>query len=126
MQDGGRDRDRTCDPELLLAIPRTGEWVFPNAAGTGSADLKKVIAGLFDAAGLTDARSHDLRRTLAPRAADAGYSDATIAELLDHTRRGVTARHFIRRPDAAFVAAASIVAQRIAETMAAKRLVDTE
>ena len=40
-------------------------------------------------------------------------SDATIAELLGHARRGVTQRHYIRRPDAALVAAADRVASRI-------------
>jgi integrase len=72
---------------------------------------------LFDAAGLRDVRSHDLRRTFATIAADEGYSDATIAELLGHARRGVTARHYIRPPDAALVAAADRVAARIAAAL---------
>ena len=73
--------------------------MFPSRDGDGSADLKKAIAELFDEAGLKDARSHDLRRTFASMAADEGYSDATVGELLGHSRRGVTARHYIRRPD---------------------------
>jgi integrase len=89
-------------------------WVFPSSDGTRSADLKKSIAAIFDAAGLEDARSHDLRRTFASIAADEGYSDATIGELLGHARRGVTARHYIRRPDAALVTAADKVSGRIA------------
>jgi Toprim domain/Phage integrase family len=98
---------------VLSTLPRgPSEWVFPNRAGSGSADLKKQIAGLFDAAGLTDARSHDLRRTFGSLAADEGYGDATIAELLGHARRGVTARHYIRRPDAALLAATDRVAER--------------
>ncbi len=100
--------------ELLSALPRgQSMWVFPNRDGSGSADLKKSIAALFDAAALPDARSHDLRRTFASLAAEEGYGDATIAELLGHARRGVTARHYIRRPDAALVAAADRVAGRI-------------
>lgn len=99
--------------ELLSTLPRSSEWVFPNRDGNGSADLKKRIAALFDEAALTDARSHDLRRTFGSLAADEGYGDATIAELLGHARRGVTARHYIRRPDAALIAAADRVAQRI-------------
>jgi integrase len=102
---------------VLSTLPRgSSEWVFPNRDGSGSADLKKQIAGLFDAAGLTDARSHDLRRTFGSLAADEGYGDATIAELLGHARRGVTARHYIRRPDAALVAA-DRVAERIAASL---------
>ncbi len=92
-------------------------WVFPNRDDTGSAHLKKSIAAIFDAAELSDARSHDLRRTFGSVAADEGYSDATIAELLGHARRGVTARHYIRRPDAALVAAADKVAASIAAAL---------
>ena len=103
---------------LLSTLPRgQSEWVFPNREGSGRADLKKMIAALFDEARLTDARSHDLRRTFGSLAADEGYSDATIAELLGHARRGVTARHYIRRPDAALVAAADRVAERIAASL---------
>jgi len=93
------------------------ELVFPSRSGAGPADLKKQISALFDAAGLHDARGHDLRRTFASLAADEGYGDATIGELLGHARRGVTARHYIRRPDAALVAAADRVAERIAASI---------
>jgi integrase len=99
----------------MLAKTRSSEiWVFPNRDDSGSADLKKTIGEIFDAAGLKDARSHDLRRTFASVAADEGYGDATIGELLGHARRGVTARHYIRRPDAALVAAADKVSATIA------------
>jgi integrase len=106
---------------LLEALPRgASEWVFPNRDDTGSADLKKRIAELFDTAGLADARAHDLRRSFATVAADEGYGDATIGELLGHARRGVTAVHYIRRPDAALIAAADRVAERIAAAMASE------
>lgn len=100
--------------ELLQQLPRLSEeWVFSNRAGTGRADLKRSIAALFDTASLHDARSHDLRRTFASSAADMGYSDATIAELLGHARRGVTERHYVRRSDPVLLAAADRVAARI-------------
>ena len=103
---------------LLRSLPRVSErWVFPNITDTGSADLKKPIAFLFNSAGLKDARSHDLRRTFASVAADEGYGDSTISELLGHARRGVTARHYIRRPDAALIAAADRVSVRIATAL---------
>ena len=103
---------------VIELLPRgASEWVFPNREGTGSADLKKRIAGLFEAAGLAGARAHDLRRTFASVAADEGYGDATIGELLGHARRGVTARHYIRRLDAALIAAADKVSERIAAAM---------
>jgi integrase len=104
---------------LLQALSKDSEkWVFPNEDDGGSADLKKEIAALFDTAGLEDARSHDLRRTFASVAADEGYSDATIAALLGHAQRNVTARHYIRRPDAALIAAADRTAARITTAMA--------
>jgi integrase len=106
--------------DLLQSLPRLSEeWVFPNRGDTGRADLKSSIADLFDAAGLTDARSHDLRRTFGSIAADEGYGDATIAELLGQSRRGVTQRHYIRRLDAALVAAADRISARIAAAFAA-------
>jgi integrase len=101
--------------DIIRTLPRQHpEWVFPNRDASGSADLKKPIADLLDAAGLKDARSQDLRRTFASMAAEEGYSDATIGELLGHARRGVTARHYIRRPDAALIAAADVVSAKIA------------
>ena len=103
--------------ERLALAPKTIDvdaWLFPSAGKAGrAADLAKPIAELFDAAGLTDARCHDLRRTFASTGADEGYSDATIGELLGHARRGVTAQHYIRRPDAALVEAAGKIAARI-------------
>jgi len=99
---------------LLGTLPRLSEtWVFPSRDGRSRADLKKALAGLFEAAGLAGVRSHDLRRTFASIAADEGYSDATIGELLGHARRGVTARHYIRRPDAALLAAADRISALI-------------
>jgi site-specific recombinase XerD len=103
--------------KTLSETKSSDTWVFPNRDDAGSADLKKSIAVIFDTAGLKDARSHDLRRTFGSVAADEGYSDATIAELLGHVRRGVTARHYIRRPDAALVAAANKVSASIAAAL---------
>lgn len=110
-----REKAVAVPEDVPAADPKPeSRWVFPNRTGTGSSDLKKAITGLFVAAGLTDARSHDLRRTFASMAADEGYSDATIGEILGHARRGVTAKHYIRRVDAALVAAADRTSTRIA------------
>lgn len=101
----------------LTTLPRAGDFVFPGRSEKRAADLKKQIASLFDEAGLSDARSHDLRRTFASTAAALDYSDATIGELLGHAKRGVTEKHYIRRPDAALIAAATSVAARIASAL---------
>lgn len=106
--------------DLLATLPRhPSGWVFPNRTGSGSADMKKAIAALLDAAGLKDARSHDLRRTFASTAAELGYSDASIGELLGHARRGVTVRYYIRRPDEALTTAAGKVGGKIYQAMMA-------
>jgi integrase len=100
--------------DLLRSLPRmSDEFVFPSQDNAQAATLKKIIANIFDAAGLADARSHDLRRTFASMAAELGYGDATIGELIGHAKRGVTERHYVRRPDAVLVAAASAVASVI-------------
>jgi integrase len=106
----------------LRLLPKLhDEFVFPGRCG-GGADLKKQIAALFDAAGLKDARGHDLRRTLASLAAEAGYSDATIGELIGHAKRGVTERYYIRRLDAALIAAADKVSARIAASLDGRKM----
>src|SRR5262249_10086853 len=57
--------------EVLQSIARVSDkWVFPNSRHTASADFKKVIAKLFNAAGLPDVRSHALPRTFASLPAD--------------------------------------------------------
>lgn len=96
--------------EVLRTIPRQEgvELVF------GLGDPKKAFARLFDAAGLANARSHDLRRTYASTAANLGYADSTIAEMIGHARQGVTQRHYIRFADAVLLAAADRVAGQIA------------
>jgi integrase len=108
--------------EHLRTLPcMHDELVFPSRNGSARADLKKSIAAIFDAADLKDARSHDLRRTFASTAAELGYGDATIAELIGHARRGVTERHYVRRPDTALVAAATRVAQVVADALEGRR-----
>lgn len=104
--------------EHLRALPHLDdEFVFPNRSGDGHADLKKQLAAIFDAAKLTDVRSQTMRRTFATFADEAGYGDATVGELLGHAKKGVTQRHYVRRPDAAMIAAATRVAQTIANAL---------
>jgi len=103
---------------LFESIKRSeSEFVFPARRGHGPADLKKGFSQLFDDAGLPDIRPQVLRRTFASIAADHGYGDATIGELLGHARRGVTAKHYIRRPDPVLVAAANQISNTIAAAL---------
>jgi integrase len=111
----------TAAAEVIASIAKNrSRWLFPNKANLAPADLKKSVAALFDKAELHDARSQVLRRTFASVAADEGYSDATIAELIGHARQGVTARHYIRLPDAALLEAANRVASRIGKSLDGK------
>lgn len=107
--------------QILDSLPQINSFVFPsrNSAHPSKkvpdkpADLKKRIAYFFEEAGIPDARSHDGRRTFSSIADQLGYSDATIAELIGHMKRGVTQRHYVRRPDALLVKAADQVSNHI-------------
>ncbi|MGJ0394545.1 MAG: tyrosine-type recombinase/integrase [Methylocystis sp.] len=104
--------------EHLRSLPKLhDEYVFPNRQGSGGADLQRQVVSIFNAAGLADARGHDLRRTFASAAAELGYSDATIGELIGHAKQGVTEKHYVRRPDAALVEAATRTADLIARAL---------
>jgi hypothetical protein len=46
-----------------------------------------------------------------------GFSDGTIGDLLGHARRGVTARHYIRRADPMLAGAADKVSEAIARML---------
>jgi integrase len=89
--------------------------VFPNIRGNAPADLKKRIVSIFEAAGLPDVRSHDLRRSFASVGDELGYSEATIGAILGHFSRSITGRHYIRRPDEALISAATKIAERISD-----------
>lgn len=92
-------------------------YLFPNSLGSGPADLKKQIAAIFDAAGLSDVRSQTLRRTFASIGDELGYSDPIIGALLGHAKQGVTQKHYVRRPDAALISAATRISDRISAAM---------
>jgi integrase len=107
--------------DLLRDLPRIKDcpWVFPNRDCTGPADLKERMAEIFARAGLPgrDKKSQALRRTFGSIAADEGYGDAAIKELLGHARRGVTEQYYVRRSDPVIVAMANRVAARVDAAM---------
>lgn len=83
--------------EIMLALVRenpTSEYVFVNTdTGRPYIDLKKGFAKACSKAGITDLHWHDLRHTFGTRLAEAGYSEATIAELMGHADRKTTGRY---------------------------------
>lgn len=83
--------------EIMLGLVRenpASEYVFANpATGKPYLDLKKGFAAACSKAGITDLHWHDLRHTFGTRLAEAGYSEATIAELMGHADRKTTGRY---------------------------------
>ena len=106
--------------DLLNGLPRSTEYVFPSHDGSKRADLKKYLSALYDAAGLKDVRSQALRRTFASIGDELGYSETTTGQIIGHKARGVTARHYIRKPDATLVAAADHISSTIADAIDGK------
>jgi integrase len=111
-----------CD--VLRALPRMGELVFPSSDGAG-----KLMAGYHKAwlriaakAALpSDLTPHVLRHSFASIAADLHYSELTIAALLGHRKASVTSK-YAHHADATLLQAADAVAQRIVELMGEAKL----
>ncbi|MGO9237250.1 MAG: tyrosine-type recombinase/integrase [Methylocella sp.] len=104
---------------VLTDLPRVAgsPWVFPGLdASKHVVGLPKVLGRLCARAGLEGVTVHVLRHAFAATAAEAGFSELTIAGLLGHTVPGVTAR-YAHVPDAALLVAADHVSARIAAAL---------
>ena len=80
---------------VLANLPRIGDWAFTNT-GTAPATYKYVraqFAAAAKAAGLEDARLHDLRRTVMTRAAAAGVGTHVLRDLLGHKTTAMADRY---------------------------------
>ena len=79
---------------VLSGIPRTGQFVFPNKAGTGPmTDLGPRWHKLRDLAGLDGVRIHDCRHTFASHAVMSGLDLYTVGRLLGHADTASTERY---------------------------------
>jgi integrase len=79
--------------ELARENPES-DYLFVNPdTGQPYRDLKKGFAEACRLAGISDLRWHDLRHTFGTRLAEAGCSEATIAELMGHTDPKTTRRY---------------------------------
>lgn len=79
--------------ELLAERPRS-RWTFPSRRGSTSGHrgrVYKAVARLRRRSGVTDFTPHDLRRTAASHMTSMGIPRLTVAKLLNHAERGVTA-----------------------------------
>ncbi len=92
-------------------------WVFPSDRGDGHfVGLPRVLERLCKGAKIEGVKIHVLRHTFSSVAAELGYSELTIAGLIGHSTRGVTAR-YAHIPDNALLSAADAVSQRIADAL---------
>lgn len=94
----GKSRLVSCTAEMkvilesLRALPR-GEGdirLFPLSMAT----LKRNLAALWKATGLTDVRLHDLRRSHATILVDKGIDMRTVAGRLGHSGTAILAKHY--------------------------------
>ena len=93
------------------------DYVFPGAeAGKHLIGLPKVWARVTKHAEIDDVSLHGLRHWFASAATEMNFSELTIAGLLGHRVKGVTAR-YATAPDSALLTAVDRVALRIAEAL---------
>ena len=79
---------------VLAALPRSGEFVFPNRSGDGPmSDLGRRWQALRKLAGLEDVRIHDCRHTYASHAVMCGLDLYAVGRLLGHADTASTARY---------------------------------
>ena len=79
---------------LLADLPRVNAWCFTNGrSAIGYKHTGAVFREVADAAGLADVRLHDLRRTVATRAAAAGLSVLELRALLGWKTTAMPARY---------------------------------
>jgi integrase len=113
--------------QLLSAIERSGEYVFPGP-GTREhvVEIKKSWASILRRAGISGLRIHDLRHSFASQLASGGASLPLIGALLGHSNPLTTARyaHLFQDPQRAAVetVAANIVAAEAPPSINVKAL----
>ena len=80
---------------ILAAVPRINAWVFTTGrdAAVTYRTVRKVFAVVAGAAGLEDARLHDLRRTVMTNAAMAGVGTHVLRDLLGHRTTAMADRY---------------------------------
>lgn len=107
---------------VLSALERgaPSDFIFPGGGKEGHfVGLPKVFSKVAIGAGIDDLTVHGLRHWFASAAASMGMSELTIAGLLGHAVKGVTAR-YANVPDSTLVAAADRVSARLAQGLEGK------
>jgi integrase len=102
-----------CDLLRSLGPGAGAALVFPPTRGTVMTGFRKHWNKIMAPSAVpTDVHPHVLRHSFASQAADAGYSELTIAALIGHRSASVTSR-YVHSADAVLIAAADAVARRI-------------
>jgi hypothetical protein len=118
------DAVRNCSVVLARVLERVEahptDYVFSGAESSKHlAGLPKVWARVAECAKIDGVSLHGLRHWFASAAAEMNFSELTIAGLLGHAVKGVTAR-YATAPDSALLAAADRVALRISDALDGK------
>jgi integrase len=106
--------------ELLRKIKQEAEpgcpWVFPARVGAGHmVDPRKPLARAMVRAGISDLRPHDLRRSFASLAVNAGVDIYQIKDLLGHSDVAVTQRAYAHLQQKTLRSASEVVAKTLGE-----------
>jgi integrase len=109
--------------EVLRALPRLGELVFPASIGADKLmrGFHKVWLRVAKRAALgADFTPHVLRHSYASVAADHSFSELTIASLLGHKKVSVTSK-YAHHADTVLLQAADAISDRVSELMGEAR-----
>jgi integrase len=109
---------------LLRCRSERSEYVFANPkTGKPYTDPKKAFGTACRLAGIRDLHWHDLRHTFGTRLAEAGFSEATIAELMGHSDPQTTRRytHGTDRAKRAAVEAVRLLGEKVCHKFATKQ-----
>jgi integrase len=107
-----------------LRPDRPTGYVFRSGAeGKPFLGFPKAWASIFKNASLAEITPHVLRHSFASIANDLGFTEATIAALLGHSRGTVTSR-YVHHLDAVLVNAADIVASHVSDFIKSNRSPD--
>jgi integrase len=109
--------------ELVSDLPTESEFVLPDRSTCRPfSGLPKAWRRIVAGTQLAHLTPHGLRHAYASVASDLGYAEPTIAALLGHATRTMTGR-YIHHLDAALIAAADTVSDRIAAALDGRNMV---
>lgn len=93
-------------------------WVFPARSGDGHLiDIRKALKRAMEQANLVDLRPHDLRRSFASLAVNAGVDIYQIKDLLGHSSVAVTQRAYAHLQQSTLRSASEVVSKTFGDAM---------